>query len=73
VVRNTREHKLQALVYNILPPTIALINYAKGLQNNSNNNKLSADGQFILVGDQMAVSMEPHRQLIISGRFSYNR
>ena len=42
--------KLQALVYDILPPTTAIIYYAIGL------GELSAKGQFFL-GAQMAVSM----------------
>ena len=42
--------KLQALVYDVLPPTSAIIDYAVGLE------KLSANGQFF-VGIQMAVSL----------------
>ena len=42
--------KLQALVYDIFPPTTAVIDYAIGLE------KLSANGQFF-VGAQVAVSL----------------
>ena len=45
-----RKTKLQALVYDILPPTTATINYDIGLE------KLSATGQFF-IGAQMAVSL----------------
>ena len=51
--RNEAEHvraKLQALVYDILPPTSAVTDYAIGLE------KLSANGQFF-VGAQMAASL----------------
>ena len=41
--------KLQALVYGILPPTIAIVDYAIGLK------KLSANKQFLDV--QTAVSL----------------
>ena len=46
----TSESELQALVYDILPPTSAIIDYAIGLQ------QLSANGQ-LLDGAQMAVSL----------------
>ena len=42
--------KVQALVYDILSPTTAMIDYATGLK------KLSSNKQF-LVGAQMAVSL----------------
>ena len=41
--------KLEALVYGILPPTTAIIDYTVGL------GKLSANGQFF-VGAQITVS-----------------
>ena len=41
--------KLQALVYNILPPTAAIIGYAMGL------GKLSVNGQ-VFIGAQRVVS-----------------
>ena len=44
------ESKLQALVYDILPSTTAIIDYAIGLR------KLSANDQFF-VGAQTAVSL----------------
>ena len=43
-----RKTKLQALVYDILPPTTATIDYVKGLE------KLSATGQFF-IGAQINV------------------
>ena len=43
-------HKFQALVYDIFPPTTAIVNYATGLE------KLTANGQFF-VGAQMAVNL----------------
>ena len=42
--------QLQALVYDIPPPSTAIIDYAIGVE------KLSANGQF-LVGAQMAASL----------------
>ena len=44
------DHKLQALVYDILPPAIAIIDEATGLE------KPSANGRFF-VGAQMAVGL----------------
>ena len=55
--------KLQALVYDILPPTTAITDYAVGL------GKLSANGQ-LFVSYQMAVSLSQTAK-IISG-FFYN-
>ena len=46
----SRRSKLQALVYDILPPATAIIDYAIGL------GKLSVNAQFF-VGPQMAVSL----------------
>ena len=43
-------YTLQALVYDILPPTTATIDYAIGLE------KMSANGQFF-IGVQIAVSL----------------
>ena len=42
--------KLQALIYDILPSTTAITDYATGLE------ELSANGQFF-VGARMAVSL----------------
>ena len=47
---HTYTHKLQALVYNILPSTTAVFSYAIG------SRKLSANKQF-LVGAQTVVSL----------------
>ena len=49
--------KLQALIYDSLPPTTAIIDYAIGLE------KLSANGQFFDVA-QMAISLEQTTQII---------
>ena len=43
-------HKIQALVYNILPPTTTIVDYAIGFE------KLSANEQFF-DDAQMAVSL----------------
>ena len=43
-------HKLQALVYDILPPATAIVDYAIGLE------KLSANEQFFVCA-QIAVSL----------------
>ena len=48
--RLASKHKLQALVYDILPPATAIIGYAIGLRN------LSANWHFF-VGAQMTVCM----------------
>ena len=50
--------RLQALVYGILPPTTAVIDFTTGLE------QLSANGQ-LFIGVQMAVSLSQvcHRQL----------
>ena len=48
--RRKPSHKFQALVYDIFPPTTAIVNYATGLE------KLTANGQFF-VGAQMAVNV----------------
>ena len=50
--------KLQALLYNILPPTTAIIDYAIGLEKNSQ----LADSFF--VGAQMEVSLQQTTQII---------
>ena len=47
--------KLQAMVYDILPPTTVIIDYAIGLR------KLSANGQFF-VGAQIAERLRPTTQ-----------
>ena len=43
VNKDTKYSKLQALVYDSLPPTSAIVDYAIGLQ------KLSANGHFVVV------------------------
>ena len=55
--------ELQALVYDILPPTNAIINCATGLAE-----QLSANAGQFFVGAQMAVSLYQTNQ-IISGIF----
>ena len=53
----TANGKLQALVYDILPPTSAIINYAMDLSKQIYIKiKLSADGQFF-VGAPIAVRL----------------
>ena len=49
--------KVQALVYNVLPPATAIVDYAIGL------GKLSANEQFF-VDAQMVVSLEQTIQII---------
>ena len=50
IVASNGNTQLQALVYDILPPPTAIIDYAIGVE------KLSANGQFF-VGGQMAVNL----------------
>ena len=50
-------YRLQALVYDILPPTTAITDYAIGLR------KLSANEQFF-VAAQMAVALQQTTQII---------
>ena len=55
-------YKLQALVYDILPPTTAIADYAIGLE------KLSANEQFI-DDAQMAVSLQQKTDIISNVSF----
>ena len=42
---HTPNQKLQALVYDILPPTTAVVDYAIGLENLSANEQFSDDAE----------------------------
>ena len=53
----TADHELQALVYDVLPPTTAVFSYAIG------SRKLSANEQFF-VGGQTVVSLLQTTQII---------
>ena len=59
---NLDRTKLQALVYDILPPTTPITDYAIGLK------KPSANGQ-IFLGAQMAVSLQQKLRLYQAIRF----
>ena len=48
VFRVTAQHKLQALVYDILPSTSATVEYAAGLENLSANAQFFDDAQMLL-------------------------
>ena len=57
VLRSKGHHQLQALIYDVLPPTTAVTDYAIGLE------RLSANGQF-LVGAQMAITLQQTAHII---------